>query len=299
MKRFLKRIKRNLICLKNAQKKSARIAISVMYVAFFSFGLSYFLDDSEDITEILLIIALFTFIIDIFITFCYYLIERSNYRFFAFHKYDDELIGDNFTGFGKKDNIFAEALDTLFDKKVKKALDLFISLKDYELTESEKGVMYFYIARCYQLMGYFSNAYTNYETAVSYGFENDLVPLFMSRCCSDMGEIEKAVEIYNKACENNNEYTAVFRTDIGRMYLSENNAREALKWFLEAVEKREDYSNALGGCAIAYTLIHDLKNGEDYYKKALLNNIPNPDDFTSYYKKIQASVVLDGKSSDN
>ncbi|MBO5383698.1 MAG: hypothetical protein J6A30_05300 [Ruminococcus sp.] len=299
MNRFIRRIKRNLICLKKAQKKSARIAISVMYIAFLFFGLSYFLEDSEEITEILLVIALFVLIVDIFITYCYYIIERSNYRFFAFHKYDDELIGNNFTGFKKKDKIFSTALDELFSKRVKNALDLFISLKDYELSDSEKGIVHFYIARCYQLIGFPSNALSNYETALSFNFNHNLVPLFMSRCCGDMGEIDKAIEIFNETLENKNEYIGIFKTDIGRMYLAENNGREALKWFLDAVEKREDYSNALGGCAIAYTLIHDLESGEKYYKKALLNNISNPNDFTSYYKKIQASVILDGNHSSN
>ena len=71
----------------------------------------------------------------------------------------------------------------------------------------------------------------------------------------------------------------------------------ALKWFSEAVERHEDYGNALGGCAIAYTLLHDFEKGEDFYRKAILNHVPDSQGFTSYYKEIQAASLLENKSA--
>jgi len=291
MYNFFKSIKRSLICMKSAFKDSARIPLLIIYVSFLTFGLTR----HGDISDILLVLVLFGFVIDILFTIVIYALDRSHYGLTAFHKYDDEIIGDNFIGFRKKDKCFAKAMEYLFAKDVKKAVDIFLEIKDMEISQSEKSVVYFYIARCYQLMGYFSNALTNYENAADAGFRNDLLPIFMARCSADMGETERAVEFYTSALNEENRYASIIRTDIGRMYLIENDGKNALKWFLEAVEKHEDYSNALGGCAIAYTLLHDLESGEDYYKKALLNKIPNSKDFTSYYKEIQAAVILDGK----
>lgn len=299
MKKMLARLKRTLICFHHAERKTARIPLLIVYAALFCFGLPYLSNGNNDYADIFTTIAAFALIADIILTCISYIIERSNYKFFAFHKYDNELIGDAFTGFSKKDSNFAKALDLLFARDLKNSLDLLISLKDYELSEKEKAIVDFYIARCYQLMGYASNALTYYENALAGGFESDLVPLFMARCHGNLGETERAIEIFNDSLEKENEYIAVMRNDIGRIYLSQNDGKNALKWFMEGVEKHEDYSNALGGCAIAYTLMHDLTSGEDYYKKALLNRIPNSQDFTSYYKEIQASVVLDGTPIDD
>ena len=294
MKKLRAKLKRSLICFLNAERKSARIPLLLIYAAFFAFGLFAADNSDEESNDIFATFVFFALIIDIIFTCIFYIIERSNYGVFDYHKYDNELIGDAFTGFSKKDRNFSTALDLLFARDLKNSLDLFISLKDYKLSDKEKAVTDFYIARCYQLMGYASNALTYYENAVAGGFESDLIPLFMARCHGTLGETERAIEIFNDSLEKENEYIGVMRTDIGRIYLLQNDGRNALKWFMEAVEKHEDYSNALGGCAIAYTLMHDLTSGEDYYKKALLNKIPNSQDFTSYYKEIQASVILDG-----
>lgn len=299
MKLIFNHLKRSLICFLSALKQSARYILWAYYFFTLIFSIDYLSGsaDYEYQADMMITIFFFILIIDLSITFVFYVKERADYKFLDFHKYDNELIGKNFIGFKKKDKLFSKALDMLFKRDLKNALDTFISIKEYELTESEKGVLSFYIARCYQIMGYTANALTNYENAESCGFSNDLVPIFKARCCGDMGELDRAVEMYKEVLESGNQYSDIVRTDIGRMYLTENKAADALKWFSEAVERHEDYGNALGGCAIAYTLLHDFEKGEDFYRKAILNHVPDSQGFTSYYKEIQAASLLENKSA--
>ena len=83
------------------------------------------------------------------------------------------------------------------------------------------------------------------------------------------------------------------RVEIGRMYIKLNDGENALKWFNEAIDRRECYANALGGAAIAYTLLRNFDKGEELYRMALLNNIDDPTGYSGYYKEIQAAVLLE------
>ena len=78
-----------------------------------------------------------------------------------------------------------------------------------------------------------------------------------------------------------------------RMYIKLNDGETALKWFNEAIERREDYANALGGAAIAHTLLGHFDKGEELYKLAMLNNIDDPVDFIKLLQGHGSGAVHD------
>ena len=221
----------------------------------------------------------------------------------GFHKYDPELIGDCFVGYNKKCRLFSEALSDLFNKRVNYALNGFKTLEsDFadKTTDREKGVLAFYIGRCYELMCYFPNAARYYRTASESGFTDGILPLLQARCAAAMGDTEDALRIYTGILEEpENRFRHVVRTDIGKMYLHKDDGVNALKWYSEAIRLRENYAEAMGGAAIALTLQHRYTEAEERYRSALLNNIADPVGYTSYYKSVlEAARAEDEKAED-
>ena len=66
---------------------------------------------------------------------------------------DQELIGDAFGGWRKSDKLFCAALDSYMRDESRAALEQFLAVREYPLTDKENGVLSFYIGRCYQLLG--------------------------------------------------------------------------------------------------------------------------------------------------
>ncbi len=213
------------------------------------------------------------------------------------HKYDPEIIGDNFIGIGKKNRIFNRAVEDQLKLRTNDALNGFKLLEsEYigQLSDSEKAVLYFYIARCYDIMDFRPNAAGYYEMAVEYKLPHKILPLFYARCRGSMGDIDESIALYMKILEDKeNDYRMFVRTDIGRMFLRRNDGKSALKWFEEAMEKRENYAEALGGAAVAHTILHNFKKGEELYREAMLNEISDAVGFADYYKKVQAAALLE------
>ena len=221
----------------------------------------------------------------------------------GFHKYDSDIIGKAFVGINKKCRIFADSLDLLIDHKFNAALNGFQSLEeDYsdELNTCEQAVLRFYIGRCYDVMGYFPNALKCYEDSQKLGMNNNILPLLMARCTGSNGDTGEALQIYNSILSNKKSpYRLYVRTDIGKMFLRENDAATAMKWFSEAIEHRQNYADALGGAAIAQTMLHHFKEAEELYKAAIVNRINDSRGFTAYYKEVQAAALLESHADNN
>jgi len=225
--------------------------------------------------------------------------ELKKYGMKIFHRYDEDIIGSAFTGLDHKSRMFEDGVHTFHSGDFRGALDIFTDLdaEKLPLTDDEQGVLSFYRGRCYQIMGIYPNAAANYETAVKHGFKLAEMPLFLARCYSSMGDTNRAVELLKGILDSDHQYSRRARYEIGSIYLRLSDDTEALKWFNEAIEKHECYAEALGGAAICYSLRKDFKKGEEYFKMAIVNNIENPEGFTSYYKEVQASVILGGGSA--
>lgn len=213
------------------------------------------------------------------------------------HKYDDELVGDNFTGFGKKIRIFHQAQESFLYARYNKALAGFQRLEDEfadKTTDEEKALVCFYTARCYQIMNYAPNAVKYFESAEQSRRAPKINSFFYARALGENGDTCEAAELFRKIlADETNPYRIFVRCEAGRMYLQLNDGKTALEWFGEAMKNHEDYANALGGAAVAHTILHNFKDGEELYRQALLNHIDDPDGFTDYYKRVQAAALVE------
>ncbi|HRR75706.1 MAG TPA: tetratricopeptide repeat protein [Ruminococcus sp.] len=213
----------------------------------------------------------------------------------AFHRYDEDLIGKAFTGLNKKSLLFENGLDLFHKGHFRTALEFFTDAGDdkFTLSQEEKGVLEFYRGRCYNILGTYPNAVICYDKAADAGFSTPVLPLFTARCCVGNGDIERAKQIYNGLLDTDYEHADMIRTEFGKLYLKQNDGKNALKWFQEAIDRHENYADALGGAAIAQNMLHNFKEGEELYRAALLNNISDPVSYSNYYKEIQAAALLE------
>ncbi len=283
------RAKRVLLCLKRVLPSALAVTACLMALSIIimcvtqsqnTLPLSYFL--------YLMITLFITSWTVLFICDC------IKYKGAIFHKYDENIIGDAFTGLDKKSAIFEKGMEIFREKYFGTALEIFTEIDEekFSLNQKEKGVLNFYRGRCYDLMDWKPNAVNCYEKAEEYGFFIPEMPVFLARCYSENGSREKALEMFKEIMDTDKKYSNYMRVEIGRMYLKFDEGENALKWFNEAIEKHECYAEALGGAAIAHTILGNVEEGEKFYRMALLNNISDPQGYTRYYKEIQAAMLL-------
>lgn len=236
-------------------------------------------------------ITRFYIVLDIFVIFSAILVRLKNVG--SIHKIDADVIGNNFIGFSKKSRSFRKTVEYLKDYNFPKAVNEFKNIEENynnNLSDSEKAVLYFYIADCYRIMHYYPNALKYYEMSKNMGFSNDVLILSTARCLGRSGDTEQALLLYNDILNSDNIYSIYVRTYIGKMYLENRQPEKALKWYLEAVEKHENYAMALGGCSIAYLMLGNKEESRKYYQYAVINNMSDLKGFKAYYKEISESL---------
>ena len=237
--------------------------------------------DFFNITAFYLVLDAFVIISTVFVL----------YKSGSIHKIDADIIGNNFIGFGKKSRNFRKAVEDFCNDDFPKAVDELKDIEEkYNLSDSENAVLCFYMARCYDIMRYYPNALNYYEKAEKSGFSDESIILFKANCIGASGDTEQALSIYNDILNSDNRYSIYVRTYIGRMYLENRQPEKALKWYLEAVEKRENYAMALGGCSLAYLMLGNNEESRKYYQYAIINNMSDLEGFKAYYKEISESL---------
>lgn len=293
-----RRSKRVLRCVLRALPKAAMWTTPVLAIILILVSIHYGTLNSvniffTDVIELMSIIFLIAWLV-------FFAIEILKYSANAYHRYDEDIIGEAFTGIDKKSTVFELALDVFAANKFKHALEMFIEIGNgrFNLSNKEKGVLAFYCGRCYQIMGFYPNALYQYEQAESYNVIPDIMPLFIARCHAETGNTTKAFELYTKYRGSEYKFKSYVDTEIGQMYLRQNKIENALKWYLKAVNKHENYAEALGGAAVAYTILHKFDKGEECYRAALLNHINDSENFTSYYKEIQAAALMESHTAE-
>ncbi len=211
------------------------------------------------------------------------------------HKYDQDIVGSSFTGMSRKSRIFRQALELHFNRRINAALGCFQQLEDEygsRLTDNEKAIVSFYIGRCYDLLRYYPNALINYERAEERGFRNRVLPFLKARCTGANGDTDEAVSLYREVlADAKSPFRNLVLNDIGRMYLDRSEPEEALKWYRQAIEKRESYAEALGGAAIANVMLGEINEGERLYRDALVNRIKDAEGFTEYYRRVLSAEI--------
>ena len=237
--------------------------------------------DFFNITAFYLVLDAFVIISTVFVL----------YKSGSIHKIDADIIGNNFIGFGKKSRNFRKAVEDFCNDDFPKAINELKDIEEkYNLSDSENGVLCFYMARCYDIMSYYPNALNYYEKAEKFGFSDESIILFKANCTGTSGDTEEALSIYNDILNSDNRYSIYVRTYIGKMYLENRQPEKALKWYLEAVEKHENYAMALGGCSLAYLMLGNNEESRKYYQYAIINNMNDLEGFKAYYKEISESL---------
>lgn len=284
--------KRVLICIVRAVPKALALEAAASFILF-TFAFFYFSGGEVAYSELL---GLSVFLFFVMLVICY-IGQLRHYSSNFFHRYDDELIGKAFTELNRKSVLFEKGLELFHHNDFRLALEIFTDLEDekYSKTQQEQGVVSFYRGRCYDIMGAFPNALICYEKAVENNFRHDIMPLLIARASFENGETQRAVDIYKGLLdsERENRYERIVRTSLGHIYLKTGDSETALKWFQDAIDRHENYAEALAGAAIAQVTLHNFEEGDKLYRLALINNIENSENFTNYYKEIQAAALLE------
>ncbi|MBP1559871.1 MAG: hypothetical protein J6C96_01320 [Oscillospiraceae bacterium] len=171
------------------------------------------------------------------------------------------------------------------------ALDAMKELEEEKLSERQRSVLYFYMGRCYQLMGYPTNGAKYFLDAIDLGLKLNDTYLLAARCCAQNGSFDKALELYGVLVERDCSFDFIY-TDMGIAYLKMGDGEKALEYFNISLDEGRNYAFALGGCSLAYLQMKDLEKSREYYQKALLCNMDDVSGFKIFYCNIAEAVGL-------
>jgi tetratricopeptide (TPR) repeat protein len=206
-------------------------------------------------------------------------------------EFEDRLISGAFSGSGKTSKTFRKAYAMLHSGDLADALDCFNELKNAKLRKNERAVLCFYLGRCYEVMGYPTNAANYYREAIDADIGLDEVYLIAARAYTSNGSFTEAEEVYGSLLRRNTKLENVY-TDLGMVYIKANEPDKALETFSKSLKLHHNYSFALGGCALAYLLKSDTVNARFFFSQAIINNIDDTDGFTEYYCSVAESKGL-------
>jgi tetratricopeptide (TPR) repeat protein len=206
-------------------------------------------------------------------------------------EFESRLIGNTFSGIGTKAKLFRRACDHMHFGDLSDALEVFNTLKNKNLTKREKAVLSFFLGKCYEVMGYPTNAVNYYRQSLEEDIGLDEVYLITARAFTVNGDFTEAEEVYDDLLSRDSKLENIY-TDLGMVYIKANQPDKALETFSKSLRLHHNYSFALGGCALAYLLKSDTENAKFFYSQAIINNIDDLDGFTEYYCNIAESKGL-------
>ena len=288
---LLMRTKRVLLCLRYSVVRALALAFTMTIVICSCLAVSKTTGDIsiQDAAEYLVAVLISSWLI-VFIS------EAGKYSFNAFHRFDEDIIGNAFTGLDKNSVMFEKGVEALHELYIHHALDIFtdINSSGRHFSKHEEAVLSFYRGRCYNLLGIFPNAVICYDNAAECGLDIPALPLFTARCCIETGDTERALSILMEMLDSSSPNSTGVRAEIGKLYLRLGNGEAALKWFNDSIEHGQCYADSLGGIALANIILHNNEKAEEFKRAALLNHITNPKGFIEYYK-----LLRDNNSADN
>lgn len=209
--------------------------------------------------------------------------------------FDRMMICARFGG-GRNSKALREAVIDMHLCDYNDALDALKEIEEDEEDTEENNdvrlsVVYFYIGRCYQLMGYPSNGAKYLLEAIDKGLKLNDTYLLAARCLTQNGSFDKALECYNILLEKKCYYEFVY-TDMGIAYLKKGDSEKALEYFTRSLNEGKNYSFALGGCSLAYLQMKNLEESNKYYQKALMCNMDDVNGFKVFYCNIAEAAGL-------
>jgi tetratricopeptide (TPR) repeat protein len=199
--------------------------------------------------------------------------------------YDKRIIGKNFDSAKRYCRTFRRSYRQLVEGDVSDALNGFISVRESKIKKSEMAVVCYFLGRCYQHMGYPTNAANFFRESINNGIGMDEVYTLCGREMVACGNFTAAEEIYNELLATDSKSDYIY-TDIGMLYIKANDSEKALEAFSTSIKKHMNYAFALGGCALAYLLKKDAKNANFFFGQAVVNNIDDVEGFIEYFVSI-------------
>jgi tetratricopeptide (TPR) repeat protein len=205
--------------------------------------------------------------------------------------FEYRIVGDSFKGLGNKARTFRRGCSQMRYGDVSDALESFNELKTAKLVGRERAVLCFYLGRCYDVMGYPTNAANYYRESLDADIDIDEVYLITARAFTVGGNYDEAEEIYEALLSRETKLENIY-TDLGMVYIKANKPDKALETFSKSAKLHHNYSFALGGLALAYLLKSDTVNARFFFSQAIINNIDDTDGFTEYYCSVAESKGL-------
>lgn len=201
-------------------------------------------------------------------------------------KYDSGIIGSCFGGIDRASLKFRKGMRFLFSGSFNASLNCFQETAEFRLTERETAVLDFYTGMCYRNMGYPTNSAQYFVKSIAEGINHPDAYLNAARGYSRAECINEAKELYDKLFELDYHkiYYDFLYTDMGMMYVRTQHPDEAIGYFNQGIEAGMDVQSAYGGLALAYLLKKDAEKSCEYYRKAVLSNLPDRESFIAYFR---------------
>jgi tetratricopeptide (TPR) repeat protein len=257
--------------------------VAVMFFVILSSVADTFFGAGREFTRICIVIELVIFGYSIFAA----IWERDEH----ISAYDKRIIRDSFSGGGRRAKRFRQCIRFISEGNMADALDELNRLKEQTPSGRENAVLCFYLGRCYQFMGYPTNAKKLFLEAIETGIDVDEVFTLCGREMVTCGDFAGAEAVYNKLLERKGTSEYVL-TDLGMLYIKSNEPEKALQAFSNSIKNHMNYAFAMGGCALAYLLKKDTENASFFYSQAIINNIDDSDGFTEYYISVAETQGL-------
>jgi tetratricopeptide (TPR) repeat protein len=205
--------------------------------------------------------------------------------------YDKRIIGSNFEGIAPYCRMFHRSYKQLVEGDIADALNGFITVKDSKIKKTEMAVVCYFLGRCYQHMGYPTNAANYFRESIDNGIGIDEVYTLCGREMVACGNFTAAEQVYNELLSTESKSDYIY-TDIGMLFIKANEPEKALEAFSTSIKKHMNYAFAMGGCALAYVLKKDSANAKFFYGQAIINNIDDVEGFTEYYLSVAETQGL-------
>lgn len=203
-------------------------------------------------------------------------------------RYYTSVIGKTFRGLDRASFQFRKGVRLLCERHYAAALDTLLGVEDYQLSDREKAVLFFFTGTCYRNMGYPTNSARYFVESLASGMCHPDAELGAARGYAAAGSVNEAKEFYDKLFEKNYHklYYPFLYTDLGMMYLKAELPDEAIGCFRQGIDENMDVHSAYGGIAAAYLVKKDVRTSLEYFRRVAVSNMADFEGFIVYYINI-------------
>lgn len=116
--------------------------------------------------------------------------------------------------------------------------------------------------------GRYRDAAVHYEAFITLNSESESGYINLALVCKNLGEIDRAFTLYNKALEINPNNSDLLN-NLGNLYLGSGENQKAKRFFIKAIKYRSNFAEAHSNLGIAYKNLSELGNARENFVKAI------------------------------